>query len=243
MSDRRIEIEDLGGLSDLPPEDPRRKALESQPSARAQMRAYREFMSPGDDPVREQRREAEARLAEALARELGIAGGAATDTAAHTRSTRSDLRSQSARSPFLSWLGAGSPRLAMGLAAVLILIAGGALIFRMMNERGGEQLRGSITPPASGTWDARPTVESSAEGGIVLRWSAAPGADAYAVVFLGSDLAEVARVADLRGPKLVLERESLPHGLVPGAHALWRVMAYHGADEIGRSSTSPLVVP
>src|SRR5207244_3497054 len=54
-------------------EDPRVRAL--GPRHRAQLRAYRDFMAPGDAPAGARLEEAERRLGEALERELGLGPG------------------------------------------------------------------------------------------------------------------------------------------------------------------------
>ena len=76
-----------------------------------------------------------------------------------------------------------------------------------------------------------------------LSWTPVAEADAYAVVFLSGDLAEIARVSGLPGPELVLAPGSLPAGLRPGAEVLWRVIATRGPDELAQSPTALLTIP
>ena len=72
---------------------------------------------------------------------------------------------------------------------------------------------------------------------------AAPGATSYTIVFLSSDLSEVARVDRVAQATYVLDHDALPAGLASGTDALWRVTAYACADELARSSTLPIAVP
>lgn len=236
MSDRRIEPEDLGGLEGLPPDDARMRSLESQPRVRAQQRAFREFLAPGDAPDPAQVAEAEVRMREALEREIGIplggaSGGRAADAAARARHRGS--------------LWAAWPRLRPALAfAAVVLVAGGAWMFATLRrESAAPQLRASQPViPRSGLVTAEKP-ERLDGGGLRLTWAPVGEADSYTVVFLAPDLAEVAQVAGLRQTHLNLKPGSLPRGLVPGSRVLWRVSAMRGADEVARSGTLTAELP
>jgi hypothetical protein len=236
MSDRRIDIDELGGLSELPPDDPRRQALESQPSARARLRAYEAFMSGGDVPDGANVAEAEARLAEALEREIGV------DIAGSPRRP-APAAAAGGRMPLLRWLTA--PRLRPALVAAVFAIAFSSvwIATRPQQKDAGDVLRGAPPPAVPGAWSAGAASEPLPDGTLRLCWNPAPTADRYAVVFLAGDLSEIARVNDLVSTQVDLRPDSLPAGLRPGGAVLWRIVAYEGRDELGRSPVAPITLP
>ena len=211
--------EDLGALAALPPDDPCRMAFESDPIAAARLRAYEEFMSPGPLPPGADLAAAEARLLAA------IEAATASQAPAGRRPPSFRL----------------APALAV--AAALVVAVGLWTQLARRDDRRAPILRGPSAPETTGSWAAHLVVESLGQGRVSLSWSPAPGATRYQVVFLSGDLSEVARVADVSAPAIVLDRASLPAGLVSGGTVLWRVGAYEGRDELARSGTVPLTVP
>jgi hypothetical protein len=173
---------------------------------------------------------AEARLLDALEREIAVTI-APQGPAAHTAKRRL----------------AGRGRTLLAIAAVVVA-ATGLLWSQVSLKRAREEreMRGAPPAPAAGAWNAAPVATGLGSGRVRLAWAAAPGATSYTVVFLGDDLRERARVGSLQATTLELERARLPVGLAslaPGSTVLWRVSAYAGGDELGRSATSPLVLP
>jgi len=244
MSDRPLEPEDLGDLADLPPDDPRRRALESQPRARAQLHAYRDFVAPGDTPEGARVAEAEARLAEALEREIGVT---TFEDERSRPATASAARPATERAPrprargSWSWLPLGlQPALAV---AALIVVAGGALLVGQRLRDTRERVLRGATHGIEGGLEARATPRQLPGGRLRLEWAPAPEALSYSVVFLSPELTEIARVTNLGETHLDLRPDSLPSGLRPGGHVLWRVLAMHGADEVSRSRALPLTLP
>ena len=211
--------EDLGALAELPPDDPRRVALEADPIAAARLRAYEEFMSPGPLPPGADLAAAEARLLAAIDVATAIPSSARR------------------RAPSFRF----APALAV--AAALVVAVGLWTQVVRRDDRRAPILRGSSSPETTGGWAARPAMTPLGEGRASLSWAPAPGATRYEVVFLSADLSEVARVRDLTAPTLLLDRASLPAGLTSGTTVLWRVGAYAGDDEVARSGTSPLTIP
>ena len=210
--------EDLGALAALPPDDPRRVAFEADPIAAARLAAYEEFMTPGPLPPGADLAAAEARLL------------AAIDVATASQAP-------AGRRP-------SSFRLAPALAvAAALVVAVGLWTQVARRERAAPILRGPSAPEPTGGWAAHLVVTTPGPGSTNLSWAPAPGATHYEVVFLASDLSEVARVKGLAAPAFVLERASLPAGLTSGTTVLWRVGAYAGGDEVARSGTAPLKVP
>jgi hypothetical protein len=238
MSDRRIEPEDLGGLEALPPDDPRVRELESQPRARAQQRTYRDFVAPGDVPEGARVHEAEARLAEVLERELGTPIGGAPETAPGAPAA---APARSGGGGFLSQLFAPRMRPALALAAVVV-VAGGAWLYTATRQPGQPILRGGTTAGPEGGPVGGAT-EELANGALRLTWTPSVGAESYTVVFLSPELAEIARVGDIRETHLDLRPGALPAGLTSESQVLWRVVAMRGPDELTRSSTLTVTLP
>lgn len=233
MSDRRIEPEDLGDLAALPPEDPRVRALDSR--ARAQLRAYQEFVAPGQVPEGARVADAERKLGEALEREIGAPVGSPTPAHSAPAAPRRGG----------GWLGELlAPRLrpALAMAAVLIVAGGVWLITSAPRREGAPLMRGpGPTVPESGLVAAAP--KPLPDGSLRLSWTPAAEAASYTVVFLSPDLAEITRVTDLGTTHVDLRPGSLPNGLKPGTWVLWRVLAMRGEDEVARSSTMSVSLP
>jgi hypothetical protein len=206
------------------------------PAERARAAAYREFMEPGELPAGARVDEAEARLGAMLERELGVAiepadeeGPAASAAPGPARGFSGARRSSRLRT-------------GLGIVATMVLVAGVswvALTARSPRER---VLRGT-TEPASGSWNAEPTIQASASHAARLSWHADPRADSYTVVFLSADLTELARIAGVSETSFVLTPETRPAAIPADAQGLWRVDAYAGADSIARSPASPITFP
>jgi hypothetical protein len=244
VTDPRTDPDDLAGYEDLPPDDPR--VLELGPRARASLRAYRDFMASGDAPEGAPVADAEAKLGEALERELGVTLG--DDPGRAPPGTAPARGGRPRAGGFLDALL--GPRLRPALAfAVLIVVAGGVWLFTSA-RRGGEApaMRGGETPVMRGgeTGAGDPLgahVHSLGGGSMRLEWNPSAEASSYTVTFLSPDLVEVARMTDVRDTHVDLLRGSLPSGLTPGARLLWRVSAMRGADEVVRSRTTTVTVP
>jgi hypothetical protein len=196
--------------------------MTERPEPGGRERAEAEFLAPGPLPGGANPADAEARLLAALEREIGVRIEAAPSARRRT-----------------------GLRLGRGLAIAAGIVAVAALWWQLGPNRLGHPptLRGAADSGAPGAWTANPRVASAGDGRVRLAWTPAPGATRYAVVFLAADLAELGRVDSLTAPALVLDARALPAGLVPGREALWRVSAYVGADEVGRSPAFPVTLP
>lgn len=238
MSAPRLRSEELGEIAALPADDPRRRAVEADPIAAAQLRAYLDFVAPGRLPEGANVAAAEAGLLAALERELGVTLGPGVDPGHATEpATRKSLAG------LFSWIVAPAWRPALAVAGALVVIAGGWLWTAPRGGREQPNLRGPAAPITPGPWEAGLKAEAAGAGRIRLKWNAAPGATRYAVVFLAADLHELARVDDRTETEFLLAGDALPAGLVPGQSVLWRADAFQGADEVGRSATVPLTIP
>ena len=227
MSDRRLTPEELSELVGLPPDDPRRPAVDADPIRHAQLRAYEEFLDPGPLPPSARPDEAESRLLERVEQLTALSPPVA------------------GKEPYRWFDWFRTPRLgpALAIAALLVVAVG---VGTLLVPRGPQEepiLRGSGGPAEPGSWNAELRVELMSPGQTQLRWTAARGATDYTVVFLSSDLHEIARVPSHGAVGLMLEQDALPRGLVSGETVLWRVSASAGGDELARSNTSELVVP
>jgi hypothetical protein len=184
-------------------------------------KAHEEFVRPGPLPEGANLPDAEARLLTALEQELGV-----------------KLEAPSAR-PALKLVRANRMKPLLAFAAVGLATAG--LVWSLGSLKGDKAvLRGHAE---QGTWSADARATQLDARRTRLTWKAAPGATSYTVVFLSSDLNELARVDAIAQANYVVDRDALPSGLTPGQNILWRVSAYGGADEIGRSPASPVAVP
>ena len=163
--------------------------------------------------------DAEARLLDALERELGV-------TLAPKVSRPRGLR---------------SPRF-LAVAAAFVATAG--LLWSLGSLKREDEkpvLRGPTA--SSGSWNAQPRANLVGDGHLVLAWSEAPGATRYTVTFLGEDLQEIAHQGTSGETTISLDRTALPRGLAPGQSVLWRVTAFEGGDELARTGAAPLTIP
>jgi hypothetical protein len=225
------ELRNLDELAALPPDDPRVLGLDARTHAR--LRAYREFLSPGDHAPRVG--EAEDRLQQALEREIG-----ATSSPAEHRVRAEAQDAEGSDRAFLR--GMFAPLLRFAFAGVLLLIAaGGAWWLTARRESGEPVMRG---PAANAPGVAGETHTTRLAGGVLrLEWAPLPEAQRYTVVFLAPDLTELARVGDLADRRLDLRPGALPAGLTSGHAVLWRALAMRGPDEVGRTRTSSVTLP
>jgi hypothetical protein len=214
-----------------------RDDLLAGPRRAAHDRVFAEFLEPGPLPPGADVADAEVRLLAALEQELGVEL-AAPGVAAAPPGRPGPLHSA------FAWLRGPVLRPALALAAVLAVTAVAWMQAEgPRGERDQPLLRGPATPAAPGGWAARPQAVPAGAGRVRLTWQPAAGATDYAVVFLGADLTERARVPGLPAPAYELDVRSLPAGLLPGEDILWRVSASAGGDEIARSAAYPLTVP
>jgi hypothetical protein len=230
MSDDRREQDELEGLLDLSPDDPRVLALD--PSVRARLRAYHDFVEPAGVPEGARVAEAEQQLKDLLEREL------ATPLAGAERQATAAPRAGAGRRTG-GWLDAFRLRPLPAFAVALVAVVAGTVWFTMRPPSGQEPvMRGTPSAPSEMVAGAR----ALDRGVLALEWTAMPEASGYTLVFLSPDLTEVSRVI-VHDTRFDLRPESLPPGLVSHQKFLWRVMAMRGTDEIARSRTSAIEAP
>ena len=232
MSDRPLDPfdpDDLAGLEDLPEDDPR--VAGAGPRTRAQLRAYRDFVAPGDVPEGARVAEAEERLARALERELSASATGGVPGRGASPVPRSEG----------FWTKLLGPRMRPALAFVaLVVVIGGVWLARPARHAVAPVLRGSSAPSSANELASASVMRS--DGSVRLEWLHEPRAQSYTLVFLSPELDEIARVPDLHETRFDLRPDARPAGL-PAGPALWRVVAMRGVDEIARSKTAAITVP
>lgn len=248
MNERRFDPEDLEEVAGLEPGDPALRDLDARPRLRAQLRAYRDFLAPGDVPADARVADAEAGLLTALEREIGVPLGGDAGAGSTTATERHTVR---AAGPGSSKRG-GWPRRALPGAdlrpalavATLIVVAGAAwLMMSVPRDAGPPIMRGQDPAPSADVLTVKPAPGRLEHGTLRLEWSPSPEADGYAVVFLSIDLEEIVRVEGLEETRLDLVPGAPPAGLESGRRVLWRAVALSGSDEVARSPAQPITVP
>ena len=238
---------DLDAARAMPPGDSRLREIEACPRCRQLLGSYAEFLDDRSAPAGLDRE----RVAEHLRREFDRV--LAADTAAGeplrgpSRAPAATVaRARGARPEGRRWW-AGLLRPPVAWAAAAALAAVFALQFgeRWLPPGGGaDALRASPeTPRARAAGGLALFAPRPVAAGVELRWTSAPGADAYRVVFLGEELAQVATLDAGPDTLVVLARGELAGTLGPGRTIAWQVVAMQGGDPVASSGTRLLRVP
>ena len=218
--------EDLGAvaaLADAGAADPRLAHLADCPRCRALLESYRDFVR-GEPEPQANLADAHARLARALAAEIGAAAPAAPRALRPAAGPRRGL---------LAALFAPALRPAWAVAAA-VAIAAGVWVARPHGPV--DVLRGP----------AAPTIEThvaAGAGSVTLRWRRFGNASRYEVRFYATDLSDLTRVDAHGALELTLRHAAPPARLASGARVLWQVVAFAGDAELARSQTRSLIVP
>jgi hypothetical protein len=237
MTDDPFEPANLAEIADLPPDDPRRRALERTAHGRAMLAAYRSFLNPGEAPPGARTDEAEAKLGERLAAEIGLG-------------SRERERESEGTSPVGGWariarmFGAPSLRPAYALA-VMVIFAGGVWLAIPRHGEHLSPMRGTVIGDSGETAGGLVVHDPSArqDGGLELSWEPVLGADHYDVRFFHTDLTALGAPIRTDAPRLDLGHDALPQGLLRGTTVLWQVTARRGADALASSRTRSLRLP
>jgi hypothetical protein len=216
-----IPVEQLAEVAALPANDARRRDAVECPRCRARLAAFSEFVAPTAVPAEARVEDADARLVEALAREMGGALQSSRPAPAPTR-----------RAPRRF---AFAPRFAWAAAAAVVVIAGAWLA---LPRRGVPVLRGR----AGGVRVEALAPERSGKA-LVLAWKPFAGAEGYAVRFVSLDLTGLADVPAIDPSRLTLSAGALPAGLPEGARVLWQVVAIRHGDSLATSPLQPVTLP
>lgn len=219
MSHRCYEIEELGRLTQLAADDPQLRHLATCPRCRARLAAYRQFMQPDALPPEAQAERAQARLTAAL-EEAAVA-------APTTRMRRSPFES------LITTLRRPALVPAWGLVAVLLLV----WIFAGDGLRNGEApgvLRGEET--ARGRVILAADADALSDGTLLLTWQPHAACEEYELLILGSDLAELRRIAVGSETEWVFD----PAELEEGETFYWRIVGLEDGEPVARSSLKPM---
>lgn len=214
MKDSRcIEVEALARVRELPAGTAERRHVEECPRCRSALLALAEFeREVGELPAEADAPGANTRLSAVIDSLTSATPVAAAPRRAET-----------------GWLRAlfAPPvmRYAAGFAVVVIVAASAWFVSRGPEGGTGRLERGAATTDGA-------AIVRATDSGWEISWPAVEGAETYDVVFLSTDLREVARVADVRATRLELVREALPAGLSPGAPLLVEIDARSGGSTL-----------
>jgi hypothetical protein len=217
-------LESFEKLLALDPDDPRRVHLEECPRCSARLTAFMSFVKPEPLPAGVRLDDARTRLTEAIRREAILA-----------QSTGRSL-------PFADlWDRISRPvwRPALGLVSLLLIL----LVIVRVTDQGGREspslLRGGEPFRDSGS----PTSLVMPDGSFELRWPIVDGADAYRLLFYGTDLVEILRIEAEADTRMTLPRARLSQLGAAGSTVYWRVQALHGGDPVALSQPLPIRLP
>jgi len=218
MTEDCVQLDELGSLLDLDPEDPRRRHLAGCPLCRARLAAYKAFIAEGPPRAGSEPERAEVELGAFLTKMIhgGVEMGAGGGFLSRLRGRRIPKR-------------VIIPGLAAAVAAVVLIIA--LKPFLDTDRRQPAPLRGLDAPAAgSAVLAARPAVVR--EGTIIFTWTSLTDADRYRVQVFDTKLQEIARFEADRDTSLVVRTGDVPRA---DGSLFWRVTAFREGDEIAHS--------
>ena len=227
-----IPIGELGRVIALPPGDPGRAHLERCSRCRSLADMLLEFARPAAAPPESGFHEADDRLLATIADLTGIPAEQAASTA------RVDLRRVVITPRRSRWFGFSGVRLAGAAAALVVVSAVGAGLWRAHTAA---PVMRSFTSAGAAAFISDSAREVS--GGVEFSWSAVPHATTYRVIFLDESLGEIARLAPTSATSVRMETRALPRGLVHGRTVGWMVEALAGGDRLVVSQTRALRLP
>ena len=237
MGDVNWTPEDFARILALPPEHPERRAAEADPAFDAWIPMLAAFESSTSGPLSEAEMAGpRAKLSARLERKLGFAPAKAGARASGTVSQARPVRGGGVLDDLLGWFGAPAGRAALAFGVVAIVAASGWWLTMQRSE-----------PPAmrGGDTTAVPVLASPvlAKGRLGLAWNTVPGADSYRVVFYDAELAQVAQIDSLAGPRCELKAGALPQGLVSGGRVEVEIVALFHGDPLSRSKLRLVTLP
>lgn len=243
MTEPCLKLDELAGIADLPGDDPRRLHLEGCPRCTSLVAAYRDFMAATTTPAGADPRDAEARLAERLAREWGASAGDGNAGASAHEALPGD-RGGGLRRRLEAWWSLPALRPALAVA-VIAIVAGGVFLVPALRSRLVETpvLRGGRPDSLEAAVGFEVDPPRPGPAGTELSWGATAGAQRYQVILYSTDLVELSRLEPVAGTRLLLRRADLPAHVAPGTSLLWRVTALRGNEEVGLSSVGTVTAP
>ncbi len=239
MTRECLPVEDLEEVRSWPEDDPRREHIAGCPRCRSLLDSYALFLRGGDLPGDAAADVMDRRLQAALEREIfperRMVTGRESRSAREMTGWEKVLDVLTGRRSPVRWRGA------LAVAAAITLVVVGLNALHRAGGPAGERivLRQEAAEP--GTVLAA-TVEVAGPGEWLFRWVPVDEADGYALIFLGTDLAERSR-REVLAPETslrVAEQELASPGASPGSPPFWQVLALRDGDEIAHSRPQPL---
>ena len=234
MNAEPLSPDEFARLLSLPGEDPERRRAESLPQFAAMRRMLAEFERR--DPA-----SVEGARVEVAKRELAVRLDAlgvpfASREAARAGSSPEARAQRDWTKTLFGWMH--QPAARSGLAFAALLMFATFVWWSQSRTPAPGVVRGGGEAPA---FELRaPRFEP---GGVMLSWSAVPGAESYRVVFYGPDLSEVAHRDVNAALSLELSAGKLPDGLHSGEHVAIAIEALRGPDVIATSKSRAIPLP
>jgi len=220
--------DELDGITDLAPSDPKRLHAATCPRCSALVASYARFTTPGPEADATHVDAADTQLTQFLAREIGIpAPQAPTAPASSARKRHSLLDSL--------FNLVRRPAFALGAIAAVTL----AVTFwpRPATHLPTDTVRGDAPSAPIVVREARLDA-----AGLRVTWSPVAGADAYEVRIYSAELTELARLNANGDTVLTVSPSALPFTPVPGQPLLVRVEARAGGAVIATAPPVPLAI-
>jgi hypothetical protein len=221
----------------LPQDHPERLAASREPAFDAWVRMHTTFADSQNAPLPPSEMAGpRAELSSRLERDLGLRrlGVAPADRAGvrgnHQRTGWGGL--------FVAWFSTPAGRVTLGFAAFAIVM--GATLWMTHRPSGEESMIRGDDRSAGAPVLTAPVAH---HGALELKWSAAPGADAYRLVLYAADLSELAKLEPTSATSVTLRAGALPAGLPSGSRVVAEVVALRGGDPISRSKLRPITLP
>ena len=233
MIDDRFTPEEFSRLMALPEDHPDRRRAAASAQFEAMRRMLGEFERPVDALLSAEQVEA-ASLE--LQRRLAAAAAPVDRVPATPDAERMHAKPPSIVARTLGWLNAPAGR--VGLAFVCAVVVVGVTWWSTHRSPREEAVRGV---PESGAFEIAVAHES--HDGLTLHWNPVAGAEAYRVVFLGADLAEIAHVDVTRGTEFMLRRAALPAGAPSGGRVSIEVVAVRDGATVATTPARSLLLP
>jgi hypothetical protein len=245
VSHRCLLPDELVSVRELDTADPRRREVEACPRCHALLLSFDEFLDDRSVPEGVDL-EAARRLDAAFEREQVSerARPAATERAAEPVPIRRSPRGErAARRWTARWLAPGA-RLAWAAVAAVVVVGAYTALRQWPGYRGEDVLRSAPDSTAVAAGERFRLLEPRVlSQGVELSWTSVPGADAYRVVLLNPDLAEVGSLGPLADTTVILTPERRPQGWGPGSAVGWQVEALQAGHRLASSEAATLQLP
>ena len=210
LSQTCIDVEDIGAVLALPPDDPVRLHVEACPRCKSLVASYRSFVDGKSTEGAD------------LERVRGM-----LDARIRADASRWKPAKEPARANWWQALLRPAPLIAAGL-----IVIAAAVFWSKSREPETSSLRES-TPQVESF--ALEPAKIAADGSLELNWSPMSGADQYQVRLYGPDFSEIFRSANTATTSLSINPDRFAAKLPPTLDLTWRVYALSQGDVIATS--------